>query len=78
MIVDGAGSELNAGSLLAVGLGYDLTDGGTGTVSVRNGGVVRAAETRLGANGFLGGNGTVVGNVVSQGGTVARASRQGR
>jgi len=71
VIVDGAGSELDAGSFLAVGLDFDMTDGGTGTVSVRNGGVVRAAETRLGANGFLGANGTVVGDVVNQGGTVA-------
>ena len=71
LIVDGAGSSLDAGNILGVGLDFDLaTSGGTGTVSVRDGGVIRAAETYIGANGFLGGNGTIGGSIFNLGGTV--------
>ena len=69
VVVDGNGSMLDAGSLLAIGFDFDLaTPGGTGTVSVRNGGVIKATETHIGPNGFLGGNGTVMGSVFNDGG----------
>lgn len=71
VIVNGAGSELDSGNLLAIGLDFNLNDsGGTGTVSVRNGGAIRATETYIGDDGFLGGNGTIFGSVFNQGGTV--------
>ncbi|MFO1058721.1 MAG: PEP-CTERM sorting domain-containing protein [Dongiaceae bacterium] len=79
VIVDGAASKLNAGALLAIGTDFDLASpGGTGTVSVRNGGVIQASQTVIGANGFLGGNGTIVGDVANDGGTVSPGLSPGR
>jgi len=71
LIVDGPGSRLDAGNYLGVGIKFDLaTSSGTGTVSVRNGGVIKAAETYIGSNGFLGGNGTIESSIFNLGGTV--------
>jgi T5SS/PEP-CTERM-associated repeat protein len=71
VVVDGANSLLDSGNRLNIGFDLDLNPGGTGTVSVRNGGVIKATETHVGLNGFLGGNGQVAGSVFNDGGTVA-------
>jgi T5SS/PEP-CTERM-associated repeat protein len=71
VIVDGAGSKLNAGETLGVGIDFDLqTAGGTGTINVKNGGEIVADEILIGGNGFLGGNGSVTGNITNHGGTL--------
>ena len=75
--VDGTGQTrqtlLDAGELLAIGYRDVSTGevGGTGAVSVRNGGVVEATDVVISPTGFLGGNGTVRGNITNNGGTMA-------
>jgi T5SS/PEP-CTERM-associated repeat protein len=72
VVVDGAGSKLDAGETLAIGYQFGLVNpGGTGTVSVRNGGAIEATDIHISSNGFLGGNGTVTGNIHNNGGTIA-------
>jgi T5SS/PEP-CTERM-associated repeat protein len=72
VVVDGTGSKLNAGETLAIGYQFDLANpGGTGTVSVRNGGAIEATDIHISSNGFLGGNGSVTGNIHNNGGTIA-------
>jgi T5SS/PEP-CTERM-associated repeat protein len=71
VIVDGAGSKLNAGEILGIGIDFDLeAAGGTGTVNVKNGGEIIADEIHIGGNGFLGGNGSVTGDLINHGGTL--------
>jgi T5SS/PEP-CTERM-associated repeat protein len=78
VVVDGATSTLDAGELLAIGYNFDqMTVGGTGTVSVRNGGEVEASEILISSNGALGGNGTVRGNVTNNGGAIAAGNSPG-
>ena len=72
MIVDGAGSKLDAGETLAIGYQFDLANpGGTGTVSVRNGGAIESTDIHISSNDFLGGNGSVTGHIHNNGGTIA-------
>ena len=69
--VDGTGSLLDAGSLLAVGLDQDLNDAGDGVVTVSHGGALRAEDIVVGANGTLRGDGILQGTVTAKGGTVS-------
>jgi len=72
VVVDGAGSKLDAGETLAIGYQFGLANpGGTGTVNVRNGGAIEATDIYISPNGFLGGNGSVTGNIHNNGGTLA-------
>jgi T5SS/PEP-CTERM-associated repeat protein len=79
--VDGSSSLLDGGNLLLVGQAYDFdagqpvpdqiaNPGGTGTVTMRNGGVVQARTTQLGLGGTLMGNGTLNGQLLVEGGAV--------
>ena len=51
--------------------------GGTGTVSVRNGGEIEASEILISYNGSLGENGTIRGNVTNNGGATAAGNSPG-
>jgi len=71
VLVDGAGSVLDAGGALLVGRQLDgLSDGGSGEVSVRNGGEVVASPLILGSDGALTGDGSVEGPVSNAGGRI--------
>lgn len=61
--VDGPDSLLDAGSFLGIGVDQGLNDAGGGTVTLKNGGVVKAADIQLGRGGRIGGNGTLMGDV---------------
>ncbi len=64
--VSGAGSEYDGGRLIGVGVQSDeISDGGVGTLTVENNGLVKAETVRIGANSTLNGAG---------GGTVAPGS----
>jgi T5SS/PEP-CTERM-associated repeat protein len=69
--VSGDGSVLDAGSLLAVALDFDLDPGGTGTVTVSDGGRVVADDIGVGPDGTLAGDSVFAGDVTVAGGTVA-------
>jgi T5SS/PEP-CTERM-associated repeat protein len=78
VIIDGAGSRLNAGNTLGIGIDFDnSTAGGTGTVRIRNGGEIIANEVHLGSNGFLRGSGSVIGDVINHGGVIAPGESPG-
>ena len=78
VVVDGAGSLLDAGAFLGAGTTFDGTDsGGAALLNVRNGAVVRAAEVAIGSNGALTGDGTVQGNVTATGGAVQPGNSPG-
>ena len=78
VIVDGAGSELNVLDRIIVGAPEASGGGtGTGTLTVRNGGVVNATTINVGTGGTLNGNGTINANVVVDGGTVAPGNSPG-
>lgn len=81
--IDGAGSMWDAGNNLVVGANAGLVSGavtgpgGTGTVTVANGGTLIADTIFLGADATLtGGGGTIFGNVTSEG-TVAAGNSPG-
>jgi len=77
-IVRGAGSLLDGGVFVGVAVGLDrVSDGGTGTLTVRDGGVVKGDAVRIGSGGILSGNGTVIGNVVNAGGIIAPGNSPG-
>jgi T5SS/PEP-CTERM-associated repeat protein len=77
-LVSGSGSLLDGGSFIGVGIGVDkISDTGTGILTVRDGGVARAGEIRIGSNGVLNGNGTIVGDVVNAGGIIAPGNSPG-
>jgi len=72
--VIGAGSEWQAGRRLRIGEEVGGAAGGTGTVNVADGGVIRAplitvgkADPVTGGGGTLTGNGTLIGNLTNQG-----------
>jgi len=76
--VRGAGSLLDGGVFVGVAVGLDrVSDGGTGTLTVRDGGVVKGDAVRIGSGGILNGNGTVIGNVVNAGGIIAPGNSPG-
>ncbi len=62
ILVDGADSLLDAGSLLGIGVDPALADAGKGTVTLRNGGTLKADEVAVGRGGILDGSGTVMGS----------------
>ena len=77
VIVDGAASLFDAGMLLTIGAGFDFTtfnvlpnDGGTGLLTLINGGVVTADRIAVGVTGTISGTGTINGNVELLGGTL--------
>ncbi len=61
--VDGVGTTLTLGTLI---VGY-TNSGGSGTLTLKNGGTVDAAEVRVLHKGSLNGAGTITGNVVLYG-----------
>ena len=61
IVIDGAGSTLNAG--VELNIGDQFGNGGQGRLSVQNGGVVNADQVNVQQGGVLAGNGTVNGNV---------------
>jgi len=72
--VIGSGSEWQAGRRLRIGEESGGAAGGTGTVNVADGGVIRAplitvgrASPVTGGGGTLTGNGTLIGNLTNQG-----------
>lgn len=68
MVVDGENSVADAGIFLGIGMGQDKTGaGGSGVVSVRNGGRVVADLLRIGDSGILSGNGIIEAAVESNG-----------
>lgn len=80
VLVSGTGSEYDGGRFIGIGLLSDeVTNGGTGTLTVEQGGVVKAETVRLGANGTLKGSGGVIDANVEAfgGGTVAPGSSPG-
>lgn len=78
VIVDGTNSLIDAGDGLGVGLAFDgFTDGGVGTLTVTNGGVVRAGQIRVGGDGKVTGDGTLDGELVVLGGTVEPGASAG-
>lgn len=78
-IVRGTGSTIDAGGFFGVGIAADkVTNGGTGVLTVRDGGRVIADEIRIGSGGVVNGNGTLQGNVVNAGGILAPGNSPGR
>ncbi|MCH8951356.1 MAG: hypothetical protein IID49_04385 [Proteobacteria bacterium] len=78
VIVDGAASLFDAGILLTIGADFDYTTfnvlpdaGGTGLLTLMNGGVVTADRVAVGATGTIEGIGAINGNVELLGGTLA-------
>ena len=71
VLVDGTDSLIDAGAFLAIGLDFDLNDGGTGTLTVSNGGIARAIDIGVGSGGTITGNSTLEGNVTVVGGTIS-------
>ena len=71
VLVDGAGSLIDAGAFLGIGLSFDLEDGGNGLLTVGNGGVVRADNLGVGSDGRVVGDGTIEGHLTLAGGTLA-------
>ncbi|MGE3847888.1 MAG: hypothetical protein AB7I01_13500 [Gammaproteobacteria bacterium] len=79
LVIDGAGSRVDAGPLLSAGAHYEFDPsvgsffetsqpGGTSIVTVRNGGVLEADRILIGGNGTLNGSGgTLIGNVENHG-----------
>jgi len=67
--VDGATSVVDVGSTLGVGVDGGLASTSEATVSLSNGGTVKADEVVVGANGTIKGNGNLV---ASTGGTQTR------
>lgn len=77
-VVRGTNSLLNGGAFVGVGIATDrVTNAGTGTLTVRDGGVVQADQIRIGDGGLLNGNGTVIGAVVNAGGIIAPGNSPG-
>ena len=80
VLVSGTGSEYDGGRFIGVGVQSDeITNGGVGTLTVENNGLVKAETVRIGTDGTLTGAGGVVdANVVATaGGTVAPGSSPG-
>jgi len=71
VLISGAGSTINAGKRVVIGLTNALTAGGTGTVEVGSGGSLIAENVYVGPSGTLRGVGSVTGTVVNRGGVVA-------
>ena len=76
--VDGGGSHFEAGALLTVGAGFNFStfnvlanDGGTGLLTLLNGGHVTAGRVAVGATGTVEGNGAISGSVELLGGTLS-------
>ena len=80
VLVSGAGSEYDGGRFIGVGVESDeISNGGVGTLTVEDNGLVKAETVRIGTDGTLTGAGGVVdANVVATaGGTVAPGSSPG-
>lgn len=78
VVVDGRGSTLDAGERLAIGYRFRLEAlGGTGTVSLRNGGAIEATDIHVSSTGFLGGAGAVIGNIHNDGGVIGPGNSPG-
>lgn len=83
VLVSGPGSELDVASIIRVGLGFNATTGlddpgGVGTLTVGDGGLVRAGEIRVGAGSTINGNGgTLQANVSNLGGTISPGASPG-
>ncbi|MCB9931581.1 MAG: hypothetical protein H6844_19460 [Alphaproteobacteria bacterium] len=78
VVVEGAGSELNA--LDGVYVGSSEVGGGgpgTGTLTVRDGATINATNVYAGTGGVLNGDGTINANLIVDGGTVAPGNSPG-
>jgi T5SS/PEP-CTERM-associated repeat protein len=76
--VRGNNSLLDGGVFVGVGIATDrVSNAGSGVLTVRDGGVVKADQIRIGGSGLLNGNGTIVGAVVNAGGTIAPGNSPG-
>jgi T5SS/PEP-CTERM-associated repeat protein len=79
VVIDGAGSLLDAGSFLGVGVDSrdPAVDAGNGTVMLRNEGALKVNNIVVGAGGTIAGNGSIMGSsapnttVVQDRGTIA-------
>jgi hypothetical protein len=69
--VDGITSKFDAGRSLNIGVDGGLANTANATVTVTNGGVVKADNIIVGSGGTIAGIGTVMGNTVINGGTIA-------
>lgn len=87
MLIEGADSRLDAGDVLAIATNATLTDfdpnndiaAGTGTVTVRDGGVIETDfGVYIGAGGTLSGDGKVIADVLNLGGTISPGNSPGR
>lgn len=66
VVVTGAGSVLDSGEFLGIGQDRNDNAGGTGTLTLSNGGVVRAVQIHCGAGGTINGDGgIIVGDVIA-------------
>ncbi len=77
VMVDGNGSELDAGAMLYLGVDFDGSIGGTGVLNVSNQGVVTASQIHVGIGGLIAGDGTLMGDVMFSGGTLAPGNSTG-
>ena len=84
LLVSGAGSTLDVASIIRIGRFFNFDtgmdeNGGTGLVTVSNGGTIQASELRIGGTSTLTGNGgTIIGNVfIESGGIFSPGSSPG-
>ena len=77
-LISGAGSSLDAGVFIGVGVALDkVGNGGSGVLTVRDGGIAMGDLVRIGAGGRLNGNGLVIGNLINAGGVIAPGNSPG-